>query len=286
MNFVERVKRKYIYLKHKNRKIYKIDSEDVNLKRLKNKILDIDKNIPLGTTVWEENRKELRRAILEDNVYDFLNWSVIKNTMIFEAPKTEYLDVIKNTMLAEALRETKIGNPKPYYLDLSTSGNLIHNAYSVSKLFSKCSLKDFFKVVEFGGGYGSMCRLFRNMNYLNKYIIFDLPEFSALQNFYLDYIGTEFTNNTVFTSNKNDFKSQNSGCLLIATWSLSEMPLILREKLLEQLKFDYCLIAFQSVFDEIDNVDYFNKFKDRYENINFEISPINHLKGHYYLIGY
>ena len=32
--------------------------------------------------------------------------------------------------------------------------------------------KDFVKVVEFGGGYGSMCRLFRNMNYLNKYIIF------------------------------------------------------------------------------------------------------------------
>ena len=54
----------------------------MNLKRLKNKILDIDKNIPLGTTAWEENRKELRRAILEENVYDFLNWNVIKNTMI------------------------------------------------------------------------------------------------------------------------------------------------------------------------------------------------------------
>ena len=81
----------------------------------------VEKKDLITSEEYAKNRKELRRAILEDNVYDFLNWNVIKNTMILEAPKTEYKDVISNTLLAEALRETKIGNPKPYYLDLSTS---------------------------------------------------------------------------------------------------------------------------------------------------------------------
>src|SRR5207244_11597755 len=44
-------------------------------------------------------------------------------------------------------------------------------------------------VLEFGGGYGSMCRLFHNLGFRGRYLIFDLPAFSALQRFFLRSIG-------------------------------------------------------------------------------------------------
>ena len=40
-------------------------------------------------------------------------------------------------------------------------------------------------IFEFGGGYGSMCRLAHNLGFNQAYIIFDLQPFSALQNYYL-----------------------------------------------------------------------------------------------------
>ena len=46
-------------------------------------------------------------------------------------------------------------------------------------------------------------------------------------------------------------KYQESSVLFIATWSLSEMPLILREELLEGFVFNYCVIGFQAEFDGI-----------------------------------
>jgi hypothetical protein len=41
-------------------------------------------------------------------------------------------------------------------------------------------------VIEFGGGYGSLCRLFFNQQFKGQYVLFDLPPFSALQHFFED----------------------------------------------------------------------------------------------------
>jgi len=252
---------------------------------VRKKILESNHQDELGTSSWEKNRREIRRAILEENINDFLNWSVIQRTMIYEAPKVEYMEVTKNKLLIDGITESKIGNPKPYYLDVKTSGNLIHHAYSMSKLLNSDIIGRFDRVVEFGGGYGSMCRLFRNMNYIKKYIIFDLPEFLYLQEFYLSSINSDYILNTIFTGNIDELRYEGENTLFIATWSLSEMPLELRENLLSNLIFNYCVIAFQSEFDGINNIEYFNEFQNRYTQINFEIIPIEHLEGHFYLIG-
>lgn len=283
LNLIDKVRRKMVLIKHKYRVIDFLDHDDMNLKQLRKQIHYIN-GVELGTSSWEIKRKEIRRAILKENMFDFLNFDVIQRNMYFEAFKCWYLEVMKNNLLANSIKESSIGNPKPYYLDVSTSGNLITHAYHVSKLFKKCTLKDFDNVIELGGGYGSMCRLFMNMNYLGKYIIFDLPEFLALQRFYLNSINSNYTKNTVFTGDTNKI-DKGYTTLLIATWSLSEMPLHLREELLECLDFNYCIIGFQAEFDGINNVEYFNQFRKKYHNINFELTPIKHLKGNFYLIG-
>ena len=286
MNIVEGIIKRYISLKHKYTHKNTSHKYKGSLKVLQNEVSVINDKIPLGTSAWENNRRNIRKSILEfDDISNFINWDVIQKTMFYEAPKVEYQEVIKNELLFRSIEESRIGNPKPYYLNQNSSGNLVHHAYSVSRLFNKCKLNYFSKIIEFGGGYGSMCRLFRNMNYSEEYIIFDLPEFLALQKFYLKSVNKKYINNTVFISDVNKLSNDNLNTLFIATWSLSEMPIDLREKLLEYVTFDYCLIAFQSEFDGINNVKYFNGFKNRYNDIDFDIIPIGHLKGHFYLIG-
>ena len=44
-------------------------------------------------------------------------------------------------------------------------------------------------IVEFGGGYGSMCRLLHKLGFSGQYFIYDLPEFVALQRYFLKSIG-------------------------------------------------------------------------------------------------
>lgn len=289
MNVIAKIRKTFYRIKHncrrKNRNYYSIN----DIKILQDKIFSINESISLGTSTWENFRREIRTKILEGYLSDFLNWNVIQQSMFHEANEIEYLEVMKNPLLSISVKESNVGNPKPYFLDNSTSGNLIHNAYSVVKLFNKLKdpQKELKRIIEFGGGYGSMCRLFRNMEFSGKYIIFDLPEFSALQKFYLNSINTKYIKNTIFAGKEdmNKYSNDSLGTLFIATWSFSEMPLELREEILNNLKFNYCIIAFQNQFDGIDNLKYFNNFIKKYKNINFDLSPIKHLEGNYYLIG-
>jgi putative sugar O-methyltransferase len=285
VSLLNRLKRRIYNLIHSYKKInVKVDKSKIAC-LLRKKIQSINVTDKLGSSSWEKNRQVIRTSILDDNLSDFLNWSVIKQTMIYEADHIEYQEVMKSQLLVNSIIESKVGNPIPYYLNQSTSGNLVHHAYSVSILLKRVAVCHFDKVVEFGGGYGSMCRLFRNMNYTKKYVVYDLPEFLALQEFYLNSINTEYMKNTLLTADLDRVKDESKNTLLIATWSLSEVPLGLRERFLSSFKFNCCIIAFQSEFDGVDNIEYFNNFKSWYPNILFEVTKIDHLPGHFYLTG-
>ena len=282
MKLIDKIKIKLTNFKHSTRVIndYHVNAEFY--KTLIKEIKVISKKYQLGDSPWDNNRKEIRRAILEDDISDFLNWDIIKKTMFYEPGKFQYEVVKNNKKLLKSIKETKVGNPKPYWLDSSTSGNAVNHAYSISKLLEKCDFSDFNNIVEVGGGYGSMCRLFRNNGFTKKYTIFDLPEFSSLQRYYLNSVGEG--ENTVLTEDIKSLSDDNLITLLIATWSISEMSVELRKKL-SSVKFNYCLIGFQSEFDGVDNVEYFENFKKTYTNFNFYIEPAQNIKNNFYLIG-
>ena len=60
-------------------------------------------------------------------------------------------------------------------------------------------------------------RLFRKMRYKKQYTIFDLPEFSAIQEYYLGKIDSDYLNNIVLTGDVSIFENKIPGTLFVAT---------------------------------------------------------------------
>jgi len=273
--------------------------------------LEETENCSPAEKAWKENSNRLRQKIFYDDPRNFLRWDVITETMSFtNAP---FLEIEFNHLersqgwqkrWKNAIREISAGHPTPFSLCPKSSGNLIHQAYHLCKFKEKTRIKiDTFNFIfEFGGGYGGMCRTFHNLGFKGKYIIFDLPQFSALQRFYLKSSGLPVHANESFgsahsgvicISNIDELKTviessaDNLKCLFIATWSISEAPVGLRESILELIKdFDSYLIAYQNYFYEIDNNKYFNTVKSKLNrDIIWQDIEIKHLPGNSYLFG-
>ncbi|MEZ5010016.1 MAG: hypothetical protein R2753_17840 [Chitinophagales bacterium] len=145
------------------------------------------------------------------------------------------------SQLKGGIKESKIGNPPSYNQYPESSGNLIHHAYSMLQIMEYTSI-DFTKikrVFEFGGGYGSSCRLLYQLGYTGSYTILDLPEFSCLQKYYLNSLPLKNKlkieiNNPKYEDHTvnliNQIKKPEDIDFFFALWSISEVPLNLRKK--------------------------------------------------------
>lgn len=265
------------------------------------------KNSPQN--IWIRNMNRLRELVLHQNPREFLRWDVISDTMfISNLPFVSVeLDYLKHhadwsSRFRKAIRESPVGHPSPSVYYPRSSGNLIHHAYHIAQFEEKTGSKvnNFDFVVEFGGGYGSMCRLFYNLEFCGRYVIFDLPLFSALQTYFLKTLGLpvlskeEFSRSTTGIFCVSDLQSLNDivaehvgeDTLFVATWSLSESPVSLREGVFSSLlEFQSFLIAYQNKFGEVDNCEYFGKWEEMLDNIVWKSWEISHLPENYYLIG-
>ncbi|HHT9107003.1 MAG TPA: hypothetical protein ACFYD9_00020 [Candidatus Wunengus sp. YC64] len=275
-----------------------------NLRNHVNNILYSDADNSEIQPEWVNNVTELVEDINNSDPRRFLQWNVIRNTMF--VPKTSSYIVNELKFLIEgnwhiwksATEEVQIGHPDPCIFYPKSSSNLIHHAYHLAQLGNqlKLNITDIDYVLEFGGGYGSMCRLFHNLGFKGKYIIFDLPVFSALQEFYLKSIGinakygaNEYTNGVscifkteVLREILNNKESKKKS-IFIATWSISETPIYAILSMLDN--FDLFLIAYQKQFGEIDNSNFFSAWKDSLKNYKWYSYEIRHLPNNYYLFG-
>ena len=181
------------------------------------------------------------------------------------------------------IHEHSFGSPTPFIFYPWSSGNLIHNAHHLAQFenITHQNITDFDYVFEFGGGYGSMARLFHNLGFKGKYIIYDLPEFSQLQKIYLDKIGMK---NVEFVTRIEGIPNSNGKVLFIATWSLSEAPLDLRNQILDKVTANSYLFAYQRSFDVFNNIEYFNKFRNELK-LKWYDSEIKHIPDNNYLFG-
>lgn len=267
---------------------------------------------PLPSKVqWTENMNELRENILSEDARKFLSWDVIQRTMFvhdapFITPELHYLTkhVDWSNRWSSAIKESSVGSPTLSGIKSTSSGNLIHHAYHLAAYEekTKSNVLDLELVFEFGGGYGSMCRLFFNLNFKKKYIIFDLAPFSALQTYYLKTLGLPVLSPEEFegastgilcTSDiamltrvleKNNSSFDRS--LFIATWSLSETPMSFRNQILSLIKeMKSFLFAYQENFFEVDNVKFFANWTKEMPGILWNDWKIPHLKGNCYLMG-
>ncbi len=261
--------------------------------------------------MWADNIRYLSDLINTRNPREFLRWDVIRETMF--VGNAEYiskeLKFLKNlpdweNRWQNAIKESHVGHPPPYWRHLQSSGNLIHNAYHLAQFEAKTGVPNNSAgfVFEFGGGYGSLCRLFHNLNFSEKYVIFDLPVFSALQRFFLKSIGITVHSadsfkmakaGVVCVSNLEQLKTiisnhiEVGNSMFIATWSMSETPVSLRESILPIiLNFDRFLIAYQDKFEGVNNKDFFNNWMNtKNNNIKWYNWEIEHLPNNFYLVG-
>jgi len=259
---------------------------------------------------WINNANILRQLVLNEDPQEFLRWHVISSSMFVKyasyiSPEYKYLKKQSDwdNRWSKAVVETHIGHPVLYYQYPKSSANLIHHAYHLAVFEQRTgiNIRDIDFIFEFGGGYGSMCRLNYNLGFTGKYIIYDIPAFNALQNFFLKSIGVNVLNfenfahqtNGAFCTSKiqqleqilsNSINSKNT--LFIGTWSISETPYKIRDLILPVISgFRTFLIAYQERFQETDNVAFFKQWIAAQNDIEWDDRAIEHMPGNRYLMG-
>ncbi len=269
-----------------------------------------EKDCTPAERAWNNYMNSLRELILHDDIREFLHWRPIVSTMFVESPpyiQTELKHISNRddwqNRWEEAIKESRIGHPTPCIFYPTSSGNLIHHSYHVCQFEEKTGINvdKIDLVFEFGGGYGSMCRLFHRLGFKGKYVIYDLPVFSALQKYYLCSLDLPVYSLDSFKSSKSGIicisgleilkyffgdYDKRTNSLFLATWSLSETPVSLRNQLLLLLpQFDSYLMSYQEHFQEVNNQQFFTSWKNNYLNIKWHEWEIRHLPQNYYLIG-
>ena len=148
--------------------------------------------------IWRRFIEQFRDAMAREDPRAFLRWPTIAKAMFVS--NQPYLSIELLSLRSRrdwrrrwrpALRESPVGHPVPFWALPWSSGNLIHHAYHLAQFEARTGrpAERFPAVFEFGGGYGSMCRLFHQLGFSGRYVIYDLPQFSALQAFYLGSLG-------------------------------------------------------------------------------------------------
>lgn len=270
--------------------------------------LPIENSETSAAGIWTRNRMAIREKILRDDPRRFLNWEVIRNTMFFS--NTPYIspafEALRQSGKWEArwraaTKESSVGLPLKFPGYTESSGNLIHQVYNLSQFeeHSSRAIEEFVTIVEFGGGYGSTCLLAHRLGFGGSYFIFDLPELSALQRFYLKLNGLKVTDEgfegkasaegVVCLSSFDDLIPALKGRAIdffIANWSLSETPLELRNQFLPLVSpARNFLISYQDDFGEVDNREFFAAWSAKLNDVNWTSVSIAHLPANNYLIG-
>ena len=254
-------------------------------------------------SAWTDNCKELLEQLEHSEFEDFLSWRVIKDTMCVRESnwsKIEFENLAAMpdwlTRWKPAIRESTLGKPAPLKRYRATSANLVHHAYHISQFESSMDFRlcDFDVIIEFGGGYGSACRLAYQLGFNGEYNIFDLPPFLLLQEAYLTALGLNLPtqghpkSRLKFVSDLELLEkpfADRKKVLFLATWSLSESPVSVRREFQDVLmRSDALLIAFQQSFESVDNQKYFLDIASARTTSKTEVHPISFLKKNFYLM--
>lgn len=199
-----------------------------------------------ATKLWNENNSILRKIFLPMPPFDFLKNPTISRMMFVSVGgnvmrhELEFCQkVFKKHNLRKLLVEDWIGEPLILNKEYLTSHNLIRHLYHLARFCSstKEPLTHLKTVVEWGGGYGSLARIYKRIVPDSTYILVDTPLFLTLQWLFLSVIfGPESVNIVKDASAriaKGKFNLLSASVirnknikadLFLSTWGLSESP--------------------------------------------------------------
>lgn len=286
--------------------INKVESESIffsvskKLPDLLSKLnLDLDDRIIKPE--WENNRLNLREKLTHID-RNFLNNSGIAGLMFqsdFDLANKEFNLIDKNLLFK--IQEYDISRPEyaTQYGNFST--NTIHHLFHIQKFIdNREDVSPIESVLEWGGGYGNMCKLFfETFDELKSFTIIDIPEFLIIQYVFLSsYFGeenvriiknmNEITDGINLISVSDVINSELSKFdLFISNWAISESTVFCQEFADRNGLFDIKnqLISFHQCGHHIPFMNESMILNQRLKNKNFKIIPIEVIPGiNYYAI--
>jgi hypothetical protein len=260
---------------------------------------------------WTAFSNRLRELVLQGDPREFLRWDVIRESMFVSRMPYVGLELAWlrrrpdwKTRWWPAIGEARVGRPLPYPFYSRSSGNLIHHAYHLAQFEerTRARVTDVDCIVEFGGGYGSLCRLFHVLGFAGRYLMFDLPPWCLLQRYYLESLGLPVRDAPPQPGTDTRFALcspiieeiaaalEHAGptcrAMFVATWSISEAPIIVRERVWPVVsRCRAYLIGYQHRFAGIDNQAYFEAWTRRMDTHDWMTWEIEHMPGNSYLLG-
>ncbi|MES2179032.1 MAG: putative sugar O-methyltransferase [Gemmatimonadota bacterium] len=254
--------------------------------------------VPPNAADWNSAMNRLRDLGASADPRAFQRWDVIEARMAHvNSPATaDELAALKASAdwasrWRPAIREVEIGRPHRYWQYRDSSEVLIQTVYHVMRLelLSGRRVEDWDVVVEFGGGFGGLCRVMHTLGFSGRYWILDLPPFTLLQQYYLAEAGimTRDSHRVVATSELSDLEAfvatipPDAAAVFWATWSLSETPVALRERIkpLVARIGNYCL-AYQGTYGDVNNTEY---FQHHWFGASPNVERIAHRANDYYM---
>ena len=237
---------------------------------------------------WESYRRLIRDHVKNDDIRTFLQWGTIQATMfVGNEPfvHREYDELLLHDIhkWRIATQEDLFGKPDRLPWLLHTSGNMVHQAYHLMQWERVTGQKvgNLDCIVEFGGGYGAMAWIVQWLKFRGEYIIYDIPEMSILQRYYLSNVGVPVT---LYVNDGTKFPVPPEADLLISCHALGEVPDALRKTFLS-FPFKSYLIASQAAWDGNDLISYFDELATNRYDLEWHVweSPV--LEDHYYWVG-
>jgi len=241
------------------------------------------------------------------NLAEFKTWDTVLSVPLYSPTeyRREYLAEVqllasqlsprRRQAYLRALPEPRLGHSEASYqsaqvvpcfdgqVDGCTAWSLktAHHALTY-EVATGLRLEDYEQIVDFGAGIGEMARLVHDLGFEGHYVIYDLPQVAEISSFYLRGSGHNVTLATHFSSIPTSRRT-----LLIATWSLSEVPFDYRDQILRHFAGADFLIIFQARVFDYHNSPYFLFNFTRRSDTYMRLIPLQFHTGgggNYYLI--
>lgn len=221
-------------------------------------------------TQWDDMLKQIRNEY-ESHPKDFLRQRMISRTIHPNQATLaqKYHGYVMDDSWIQLgvlpfIEDSNVGSPFKLCNNATMSLTTIQNAYyllQMKKHYNINVTNAVTKVTDIGGGYGNMCRVFMKLGFVGQYNIIDFPLMHNIQRHFLSNNNIE---NVKYSSLDDDGLTGGEKSLLIATFSMNEMPIEDREVIERNIRnYDYIFIAHNRNFDGIDNINYFAELNKR-----------------------
>jgi hypothetical protein len=253
---------------------------------------------------WTEIGATLERQLLPRPPFGFLGLGAVMETMCLvpgsrslRGKLRELEATFPETDLA-ALEEEYVGEPAIAFRGRRASGNSVHQLYHLARYQQVTGIRprDLGSVVEWGGGYGSLARIFRKLRGGRlTYTIVDLPLSSCLQWLYL---GSIFGRDAVHLLERPADRVVEGainlvpaglarpelvrGDLFVSTWALSESTVAAQETVVREWRSfgaERLLVAYSSPSQALPDAGW---IEGPLREAGAAVEPMAHPRGSFY----